>query len=343
MHDPAPPFQFDDEFTITLSDWYHRQMPDLIKEYESRQNEASNDGREPLPNSALLNDSTNLKIKVVPNKTYLVHFIGVSNWLGHVFMFEDHDFTIVEVDGLYTEPYMVGDKHIRLSPGQRTSVLFKTKNDTSKNYAIWDMMSKKMAFSLEDRLPPLNYNPNVTGWLVYNESKSLPPPPVVSELNFVDDVDLVPLDHEPLLEPVDHQIIMNMAPANIDGVARFVVNNKTYFPANVPTLYTALTTGQQHPIDPRIYGDVNPFILNYGDVVEIVINNYQNNHHPWHLHGHQYQVLQRTAPHGGSFSGYLENVSATPIRRDTIIVLNEGHAVLRFRATNPGIFALFLF
>ena len=73
----------------------------------------------------------------------------------------------------------------------------------------------------------------------------------------------------------------------------------------------------------------------FGDVVEIVINNYHGNLHPWHLHGHQFQVLQRTDVNGGYFEGYFQNVSATPMRRDTIMVQNYGHTVIRFRADNP--------
>lgn len=32
IHDPASPYagQYDEELVLTLSDWYHQQMPDLI-------------------------------------------------------------------------------------------------------------------------------------------------------------------------------------------------------------------------------------------------------------------------------------------------------------------------
>ncbi|KAJ5647213.1 Multicopper oxidasetype 2 [Penicillium lividum] len=339
VHDPKPPFQYDDEFTLTLSDWYHDQMPDLLAKYESQANEAATHGEEPLPNSALINDSTKTKIKVEPNKTYLVHIVCVGNWPGHVWVFDDHEMTVVEVDGVYTEPYHVGDKNVRIATGQRMSVLIHTKSDTSKNFAIWDSMDVNMMFIYENRSIPANFNPNATAWLVYDESKPLPPAPVINKLDFVDDVAFLPADHEPLLEPVNHQIILDASNATINGMPRFTINNQTYIAQDVPTLYTANTVGAEFASNPAVYGQVNPFVVKHNEVVEIVINNHHENLHPWHLHGHQFQVLQRSLE--GYFTGqYFKNVSKTPIRRDTIMLNPHGHAVLRFRADNPGVWLL---
>lgn len=341
VHDPNPPFHYDEEFTLTLSDWNHGQMADLIAQYESRQNEAAFGGREPLPDVALINDSTNTKVKVEPGKTYLVHIVCLGNWPGHTWVLDGHEMTVVEVDGVYTEPRPAGDQMLRIATGQRMGVLIHTKNDTSQNFAIWDTMDVNMMFVYEDRPIPEGYNPNVTAWLVYDETKPLPPPPVINELNFLDDVSLVPADKEPLLQPVDHQIILDTFSTEINGIKRYTVNNKTYLPQDVPTLYTANTVGQELASNPEVYGQVNPFVVKHGEVVEIVINNHHNNLHPWHLHGHQFQVLQRSAVDGGYFTGqYYQNVSQTPVRRDTIMVQNHGHVVLRFRADNPGVWLL---
>lgn len=324
-----------------MTDWYHTQMPELLDQYQSLANEENNSGNEPLPDAALINDSAQTKIKVQPNKTYLVRFIVIGNWPGHTFLFDDHNMTVVEVDGTWVEPYQVGDKHIRLTTGQRVSVLLQTKEDASKNYAFWDTMDINMMFFYENRTIPDGFNPNATAWLVYDESLPLPPPPVIYELDdFVDDVTFVPYDREPLLEPVDHQIILHTNHIVENGVSRFAVNGNSYKPQQVPTLYTALTVGPKYYSNPEVYGEVNPFVVKHNDVVEIVINNYQGNLHPWHLHGHQFQVLQRTDINGGYFDGYFANISSTPSKRDTLMVQNYGHAVIRFRANNPGVWLL---
>jgi iron transport multicopper oxidase len=340
VHDPNAPFKYDDEFTITLSDWYHQEMPELLNIFQS---EVTPDGPrgEPIPDSALINDSTNTKIKVLPNKTYLVHIICIGNWPGHTWVFDGHEMTVVEVDGVYIEPYPAGDRFLRIATGQRMSVLIKTKPDASKNFAIWDTMDVNMMFVYENRPIPEGYNPNATAWLVYDESKPLPAPPVFgTDFDFVDDLDFVPIDREPLLQPVNHQIILDTGTALINGVPRYTVNNKTYIAPKVPSLYTANTVGAEFASNPAVYGQVNPFVVKYGDIVELVINNHHNNLHPWHLHGHQFQVLQRTEVDGGYYNGLNSNVSNTPIRRDTIMVQNHGHAVLRFRADNPGVWML---
>ena len=310
-------------------------MPNLLNEYESTKNEMGNSGNEPTPEAALINASTNTTIKVEPNKTYLVHIVCVGNFPGHAFLFDQHNMTVVEVDGTYMEKYEVGNDNVRIATGQRMSVLITTKNDTSQNYAIWDTIDINMLFFDEGRNPPINYNPNVTAYLVYNESAPLPPPPVIYGFNFVDDVSFVPLDLEPILEPVDRQIIMNIDSADIDGIARFTINNSTYLQQKTPSLYTALTIGDNYSSNPIVYGDVNPYVLKYGQVIEIVVNDYHENLHPFHLHGHAFQVISRTAPNGGYFDGSYGNYSNTPIRRDTLMVQNGGHMVIRFRADNP--------
>ncbi|TQB71010.1 hypothetical protein MPDQ_007931 [Monascus purpureus] len=338
VHDPDTPFEYDEEYTVTLSDWYHRQMVDLLNEYESPQNEINNRGLEPLPDAALINDASNVTFKVEPLKTYLFRIIDLGNWPGFGFGFIGHNITVVEVDGIWTDPYEVPyDEFLRVATGQRMSVLVHTHEDTSQNFAFWTTMDVNMMFFNENRPKPAGFNENATAWLVYDESKPLPAAPVYQpeELVFVDDLALVPADHEPLLEPVNHRIVMDFNSANIDGVHRWVVNNITYLTPEVPTLYTALTIGEQYIFNQEVYGQVNPYVLNYGDVVEIILNDYDSNLHPWHLHGHHFQALQRTDPNGGYFDGYFSNISSTPIKRDTLMVQSHGHFVIRFRATNP--------
>lgn len=346
VHDPATPFTYDEEYTITLSDWYHRQMVDLLNQYQSQENEVTNKGLEPLPDAALINDASNVTFKVEPGKTYLFRIIDIGNWPGFGFAFIGHNMTVVEVDGIWTDPYEVpSDQFLRVASGQRTSVLVHTHEDTSQNFAFWTTMDVNMMFVYENRPKPPGFNENATAWLVYDETKPLPPAPVFQpeELIFVEDLLFVPADHEPLLEPVNHQIVINFDSASINGIPRWVINNVTYLTPEVPSLYTALTVGDEYMFNQEVYGQVNPYVINYGDVVEIIVNDYHHNLHPWHLHGHQFQALQRTVPEGGYFNGYWANISSTPAKRDTLMVQNHGHFVIRFRATNPDMSPLSFF
>lgn len=65
--------------------------------------------------------------------------------------------------------------------------------------------------------------------------------------------------------------------------------------------------------------------------------------HPFHLHGHNFQVVHRSAANsvgrGNSYDQSLkeDNFPRTPIRRDTALLENGGLMILRFRADNPGV------
>lgn len=217
--------------TVTLFDWYHEEMPTLISTYQSQAGESA-DGT-PNPDVALINAGVNVSIPVKPGKTYYVHIICPGNYPGHAWLFDGHPQTTVEVDGVYVVPQKTNTDEngyfpmTRIAPGQRQGVLIQTHNDTSRNYAVFDTMDVNILFINKGVIPPpANYNPNATAWLVYNESAPLPDPPVFYSLgnaDFFDDVDYVPLDKEPLLEPVDRQIILNMNSENITGISRSVM------------------------------------------------------------------------------------------------------------------------
>lgn len=61
-------------------------------------------------------------------------------------------------------------------------------------------------------------NWNVTGWLVYDESKELPVPQLVDEFDDFDDFTLTPFDEMPLLPDPDQIITLDVIMDNLgDG------------------------------------------------------------------------------------------------------------------------------
>lgn len=88
------------------------------------------------------------------------------------------------------------------------------------------------------------------------------------------------------------------------------------------------------------------------DVIEVIINNDDGGTHPFHLHGHNFQVISRYPAYGDDFYSLADNDSGTsfdqwdrnataypthPIRRDTVVVPPMGYTVIRFIADNPGV------
>jgi iron transport multicopper oxidase len=117
--------------------------------------------------------------------------------------------------------------------------------------------------------------------------------------------------------------------------------------------------------NPVVYGkNSNAFVVKGGQLVEIVINNFDAGFHPMHIHGHAIQLVARapgffTPPpprkhhhnHGTSgqsqsqanalgYDGDTTKMPRIPMRRDTWMVAGSGYTVLRFIADNPGVWFL---
>jgi iron transport multicopper oxidase len=87
-----------------------------------------------------------------------------------------------------------------------------------------------------------------------------------------------------------------------------------------------------------VYGaEVNPFVVSKDNIVQIVLNNFDEAIHPFHLHGHQFQVLERPASNSGPFSSDTSNFLGDPMQRDTVTVNPKSYVVIRFKADNPGV------
>jgi iron transport multicopper oxidase len=115
-----------------------------------------------------------------------------------------------------------------------------------------------------------------------------------------------------------------------------VWNDVTYLEQKVPSLFTAISTGQD-AISPQVYGvNANAQVLGYGNVIELVINNFDSGAHPIHIHGHAPQQLYRSSS-GFYKPGEPLPPSPYPMRRDTWLVNPGGHTVSRFVADNPGV------
>jgi iron transport multicopper oxidase len=139
IHDPDSPYkdEYDEEIVLTLADWYHQLPSTLLKSFISYANPT---GAEPVPESALMNDTQNLKIPVQPGKTYLFRMVNMATFAAQYVWFEGHTMRIVEVDGVYTEPAEAS--MIYLAAAQRYSVLITMKNSTDANFAIQGSMDQ---------------------------------------------------------------------------------------------------------------------------------------------------------------------------------------------------------
>ncbi len=178
-------------------------MPDLIPGFLSVTQNPS--GAEPTPDSAILNDNATTSFAITPGKTYMVRIINVSALAAFLVTFDQHEMTIIEVDGVYTKAQTTN--LISLKAGQRMSVLITAKPNANKNFAFVGAMDPTMLDSV-----PATLDLNATGYLVYDDSKPLPAkaPTFKAYDAAFDDFDLVPYDGVALFKPVNHQIVLNI-------------------------------------------------------------------------------------------------------------------------------------
>lgn len=334
IEDEKYPFDFDEEVVLTVSENYHKTTFELMPLFLSRFNPT---GAEPIPQNVLFNDSRNVTWNVEPNKTYFVRIINVGMFVSQYLFIEDHEFEVVEVDGVYVEKNTTQTLYI--TTAQRYGVLIKTKNSTDKNYAFMANMDATML----DVQPPALVT-NSTNFMVYNKDKDLPKEYTVDDYNELDDFYLTTLNKTELYDDPDHTITIDVVMDNLDnGVNYAFFNETTYTPPKVPTLATVLSAGDM-AANEQIYGsNTHTFVLNYGDTIDIVLNNKDTGKHPFHLHGHTFQLIERHAEVGEKEDPVLYDPSnhapwpKHPMMRDTVFVEPHAYMVMRFKADNPGV------
>lgn len=91
-------------------------------------------GAEPVPKSALMNDTQNLTVSVEPGRTYLFRLVNVGAFASQYFWIEGHTMKIVEVDGVWTDA--AETDMIYITSAQRYAVLVTMKNEASTNYPM---------------------------------------------------------------------------------------------------------------------------------------------------------------------------------------------------------------
>ncbi|KAK6875915.1 Iron transport multicopper oxidase FET3 [Candida tropicalis] len=335
IEDDDFPYDYDEEVVLSLSEHYHETSDELMPGFMSRFNPT---GAEPIPQNFLFNESRNVTWKVEPNKTYLLRIANVGRFVTQYLWMEDHEFTVVEVDGVYVQPNTTNMLYITIA--QRYGVLITTKNSTDKNYAFMNKVDDTML-----DVVPGDLQLNGTNYIVYNEDADMPDEYFVDSIDdYLDDFYLRPLSNTTLFDDADYTITVDVQMDNLgDGINYAFFNNISFTTPKVPPLLTVLSSGNESSNE-LIYGtNTNSFVLQGGETVDIVLNNLDTGHHPFHLHGHVFQLIERGASRDDDQDPVAFNASdhaewpEYPMMRDTVYVNPQSYFVIRFKADNPGV------
>lgn len=228
-----------------------------------------------------------------------------------VFHIDDYSLSVVAVDGVPV--VATSTDSINVCAGQSYDVVVTGRSVTDKvpSYIV------KMSTDMLTGSPPPAEKMIVIGQANQQDGNkpSTDPGYSWSPSNVLDDFNLVPLDGQKLLTNPTNKIHFATNQSYFPGIGtRIAVGDQPYVEPKVPSLFTALTTGNASTQSSTYGPGTVPQILKKDEVVQIYMENSQPYPHPMHLHGHDFQVAGRGS---GSWDGQESSLHSTPMRRDT--------------------------
>lgn len=319
IYDPNDPhaslYDIDDESTIiTLSDWYHEFAPSA--------------GLVPTSDATLINglgryvdgpSSPLAVVNVTSGKRYRFRLISISCDPNFVFSIDGHNLTVIESDGINTQPLVVDS--IQIYASQRYSIILEA-NQTVGNY--WIRAQPNLGTTSFDgglNMAILRYAGADVADPTTNQTTSVIP------LNETSVHPLASLTVPGTPQRGGADILINLDVIFNATLLEFTVNNVPFSPPTVPVLLQILS-GAQQASDLLPTGSV--YGLESNKSVEISIpGGAVGGGHPIHLHGHAFDVIRSA---GSTSYNYVN-----PIRRDTVNIGTTGDNVtIRFQTDNPG-------
>ncbi|CAG8629619.1 15279_t:CDS:2, partial [Acaulospora morrowiae] len=351
IYDQDDPYKkdYDYEYVLEVSDWYHKPTGDFLPEFRSPTYFAA----DPFPDSGEITGvgQWNCTIptckptkfatyKVTKGKKYRFRIINTSAMAHFTISIDNHPLKIIEVEGTIVEPVTVEVLSVNIA--QRYSVIVDA-NQPIENYWIRATLSN---CSLPGQFPlTINYNEtkifqnmNITGILKYEGAPDTLPTSQAYPANESDCTDQDPTTLKPKsLSPSVPTGNATRIPLLIEivGVPQLeaTINNSSIvldfsYPSNKKVIDGAgfITSDNAYAYD-------NP-----GGAIEILLMNTEGRTHPFHLHGHSFWVVAE-----GIFNQSLDTLKYNfdnPIYRDTVTVKPFGLTAIRYYADNPGVWLI---
>jgi FtsP/CotA-like multicopper oxidase with cupredoxin domain len=349
-------YHWDEERVLMVGDWYHRSANDALAWYMR----SGSFGIEPVPDSMLINGIGAYNCsKAVParpvecnqmvgsqvpwaefhgSKTYRLRVINTGMLAGVSLSIPGASLLPIEVDGGHEVAQKESSSVGILYPGQRVDLSVKWEAGTTFSSLTIDLDEE--AF----RLPNLALSSSQTFPI-----RILDPKTSTEGLHDLPHFDLDEArshGHEEDTMPstlADNVFVLyttTLKLARLSNVPHGFMNHTSWEPQSPPLISIPRSEYNSHQLVPEIP------ITSPPSWVDIVLNNLDDDNHPFHLHGHDVYVLQTYTSHygWGSWNPFETDVGpggplnfVNPVVRDTFIVPRRGYIVLRFRADNEGI------
>ncbi|KAI1415593.1 putative multicopper oxidase [Hypoxylon sp. FL1857] len=379
------PIPYSSDRVVLLQDWYYDSDSGLMRDVLSPGVEDA-----PIPNTALINgvnqancsnhpgrvcsgaDKPFPNLDLAPGNGHRLRFLNVGGFAWFQIAVDEHDsLPVIEVDGTAVNPSPVPS--LVIAPGQRYSTILTT--DQSGKDAFWLRARMIKSCFASQTLPEhgideakavVHYRSQVRR---HGGDEPPPLPTTTSKLQYLatcrdlsSTTSFSPSPAQPAPKYADHSWYLRVNLAIGDWrLQRGVMNSSSFRPhLKSPTLHRVLdgldvnneSFAQAGVLD-TAFDPASELVISHtgtAETVDIILQNMDENSHPFHLHGQQMWVLG--AGHG-YFPGYEalglnhdgkgllsptdSNVINNPLKRDTVTAEGFGWVLLRFVADNPGV------
>ncbi|KXT16497.1 hypothetical protein AC579_1343 [Pseudocercospora musae] len=353
------------ERLLLIGDWYHRHAADALKAYLH----SGAFGLETVPDSMLINgagrytcgdavparpvDCIEVPAESQPSlyldtrKRTIFRLVNVGAYAGFSVSAPGSVMTALTVDAGHPVKGKMSRAVGYVQPGERVDILLELDPVAGRYSTRLNVTLDKTPFKYENpaltrtQTFPLHWNGRSRKRQARSELHS-----IVAE-NFDTRTAMSAEDQSAALPPAaQHTVLlyaMTQKLASLDNGPRGFINQTTWRPQSPPLNALARSKWDDNQFVPHI-----PYNKHSPVWVDIILNNLDEDWHPFHLHGHSFWVLTSytsdynrgsynpydgTKPPGGEYD--LKNA----LRKDTLYVPRHGYAVLRFQANNPGLWA----
>ncbi|CAI4057886.1 hypothetical protein SUVZ_02G6080 [Saccharomyces uvarum] len=320
------------EEVITMSDWYTDWNLQILKDRVM----SLSGGTDPKLDGSLINgkSSNNEAIKLGVDAKYLLLRIINSGMSGtQVFHLDDHQLIILETDGILINPFVV--ETLTLAVGQRYTVLVKLKDDLDPIRMI-NGCNKMMGYITKQ-------------WWFYRDSARLSSSQTPSDVSIQHLPGFTKTELYCDLEPTEQESKKLGFESDPSGVFEF--DYAYYRDEETKQKYG---TGM-YKVNGRTFNEYIEEPVNLPEINEtydVIINAIDHMRHPWHMHGHHFQVislgsggegpLHKGVQEGKAWARYQDDLhnwaqtGKTPMVRDSINIAGNSYAVLRIKTELPG-------
>jgi FtsP/CotA-like multicopper oxidase with cupredoxin domain len=368
---------YDFDQVVLLQDWYHDLTSALTPKYLS----SGNENAEPVPDNGVIqgqnyfncssygpdsgyqcsDDSARSVFAVESGKRYRLRLVNTGAFTPFQISIDNHALQVIEADGTIVDPLSV--HRLEVAVAERYSVVLTANQSASTNYWLRAQMNTNCYAASNPVLDPL-----VFALVTYKNTTDEP----TASADWADALDVICQDlNNTLLSPTE---VQQAPPADAlfeiafsfgigdYALSRALVNGTTWTPStNNPTLQQAVTglhAGGVNASELATTGTLSKgfsadqFVIGLPEsvrVADVLIVNFDDGSHPFHLHGHVFWVMATSSgqyfPWGTDLYAQLNSsasngYTANPMRRDTITLPAYSWALIRFRNDNPGMWAL---